>query len=127
MERLTGALLDRLTHHVHILEINGECYRLKQSRQTSVMPTSDCPETPLPGRLEMTPLRITHPDIFAGQLAMTLMLDGVLPGALFDRSSCSCSGILSSLTVKRKCPHDGECDIDAERADKASGPQQLDG
>ena len=87
MERLTGALLDRLTHHVHILEINGECYRLKQSRQTSVMPTSDCPETPLPGRLEMTPLRITHPDIFAGQLAMTLMLDGVLPGALFDRSS----------------------------------------
>ena len=23
-ERLTGALLDRLTHHVHILEMNGE-------------------------------------------------------------------------------------------------------
>ena len=40
-ERLTGALLDRLTHHVHILEMNGESYRLKQSRQTSVMPTSD--------------------------------------------------------------------------------------
>ena len=31
-ERLTGALLDRLTHHVHILEMNGESYRLKQSR-----------------------------------------------------------------------------------------------
>jgi DNA replication protein DnaC len=30
-ERLTGALLDRLTHHVHILEMNGESYRLKQS------------------------------------------------------------------------------------------------
>ena len=40
-ERLTGALLDRLTHHVHILEMNGESYRLKQSRQTSVMTTSD--------------------------------------------------------------------------------------
>ena len=40
-ERLTGALLDRLTHHVHILEMNGESYRLRQSRQTSVMPTSD--------------------------------------------------------------------------------------
>ena len=40
-ERLTGALLDRLTHHVHILEMNGESYRLKQSRQTSVVPTSD--------------------------------------------------------------------------------------
>jgi len=33
-ERLTGALLDRLTHHVHILEMNGESYRLKQSAQT---------------------------------------------------------------------------------------------
>jgi DNA replication protein DnaC len=32
-ERLAGALLDRLTHHVHILEMNGDSYRLKQSRQ----------------------------------------------------------------------------------------------
>lgn len=32
-ERLTGALLDRLTHHVHILEMNGESYRLKHSRK----------------------------------------------------------------------------------------------
>ena len=32
-ERLTGALLDRLTHKVHILEMNGESYRLRQSRQ----------------------------------------------------------------------------------------------
>ena len=31
-ERLTGALLDRLTHHVHILEMNGDSFRLKQSR-----------------------------------------------------------------------------------------------
>jgi hypothetical protein len=30
-ERLAGALLDRLTHHVHILEMNGESY-LKQSK-----------------------------------------------------------------------------------------------
>ena len=30
-ERLTGALLDRLTHHVHILEFNGDSYRLKHS------------------------------------------------------------------------------------------------
>ena len=30
-ESLTGALLDRLTRHVHILEMNGESYRLKQS------------------------------------------------------------------------------------------------
>ena len=32
-ERLTGALLDRLTHHVHILEMNGESFRLKQGRR----------------------------------------------------------------------------------------------
>lgn len=32
-ERLTGALLDRLTHHVHILEMNGESYRLATSKQ----------------------------------------------------------------------------------------------
>ena len=30
-ERLTGALLDRLTHHVHILSLNGKSYRLAQS------------------------------------------------------------------------------------------------
>ena len=33
-ERLTGAILDRLTHHVHILEMNGESFRLRQSRKT---------------------------------------------------------------------------------------------
>ena len=32
-ERLTGALLDRLTHQVHILKMNGDSYRQKGSRQ----------------------------------------------------------------------------------------------
>jgi DNA replication protein DnaC len=32
-ERLTGALLDRLTHRVHILEANGPSYRLKESKR----------------------------------------------------------------------------------------------
>ncbi len=31
-ERLTGAMLDRLTHRVHILEANGESYRLKDAK-----------------------------------------------------------------------------------------------
>jgi len=35
-ERLTGALLDRLTHHVHILEMNGDSYRLNQSRKRNL-------------------------------------------------------------------------------------------
>ena len=38
-ERLTGALLDRITHHVHILEMNGESYRLKQSRSRRRQPS----------------------------------------------------------------------------------------
>ena len=32
-ERLTGALLNRLTHHVHILEMNGDSYRLARSKK----------------------------------------------------------------------------------------------
>lgn len=42
-ERLTGALLDRLTHHVHILELNGDSYRLehsKKARQPAAAPAS---------------------------------------------------------------------------------------
>ena len=42
-ERLTGALLDRLTHHVHILELNGDSYRLehsKKARQPAATPAS---------------------------------------------------------------------------------------
>jgi len=32
-ERLTGAQLDRLTHHVHTLEMNGDSHRVKQSKR----------------------------------------------------------------------------------------------
>jgi len=32
-ERLTGALLDRLTHRVHILEANGPSYRLAEAKR----------------------------------------------------------------------------------------------
>ena len=37
-ERLIGALLDRLTHHVNILEMNGESYRLNQSKARHAKP-----------------------------------------------------------------------------------------
>ncbi len=39
-ERLTGALLDRLTHPVHLLEMKGESYRLNQSRKRRKSPTT---------------------------------------------------------------------------------------
>jgi DNA replication protein DnaC len=32
-ERLTGALLDRLTHRVHIIEANGPSYRLEEAKR----------------------------------------------------------------------------------------------
>jgi len=39
-QRLTGALLDRLTHRVHILEANGESYRLAESKKRARRRTS---------------------------------------------------------------------------------------
>ena len=32
-ERLIGALLDRITHRVHIIEANGESYRVKDAKK----------------------------------------------------------------------------------------------
>jgi DNA replication protein DnaC len=42
-ERLTGALLGRLTHHVHILEMNGDSCRLNQSKRRSRHARLDAP------------------------------------------------------------------------------------
>ena len=38
-ERLTAALLDRLTHRAHILEFVGESYRFRQRLQRDALPT----------------------------------------------------------------------------------------
>ncbi len=35
---------DRLTHHVHIIEMTGESYRLKRSRENDVSQASDLPD-----------------------------------------------------------------------------------
>jgi DNA replication protein DnaC len=46
-ERLIGVLLDRLTHHVHILEMNGDSYRLAHSKRRSRRHRADAtPEAP---------------------------------------------------------------------------------
>jgi DNA replication protein DnaC len=58
-QRLTGALLDRLTHHVHILELNGESYRLKQSkarRQHAPRPSDEGAEAADPEAGEIIPV-----------------------------------------------------------------------
>ena len=53
-ERLTGAPLDRLTHHVHILEMNADSYRLKQSkgrkRRTTGEPATETTVDPEPAK-----------------------------------------------------------------------------
>jgi DNA replication protein DnaC len=46
-ERLTGATLDRLTHRCHIIECNGESYRLKDAkRRRQGSPSSSGDKTP---------------------------------------------------------------------------------
>ncbi|MBN2269153.1 MAG: IS21-like element helper ATPase IstB [Sedimentisphaerales bacterium] len=51
-ERLTGALLDRLTHRVHIIEANGPSYRLRQSKKRLQKPDPDVDEGNPPSRQE---------------------------------------------------------------------------
>jgi len=44
-ERLTGVLLDRLTHRAQILEANGPSYRLRESKRQLQRRGSQPPET----------------------------------------------------------------------------------
>ncbi|MCE3269049.1 MAG: transposase [Burkholderiales bacterium] len=37
-EALSAAIMDRLIHHSHIVNINGESYRLKQKRKAGIIP-----------------------------------------------------------------------------------------
>ena len=65
-ERLTGALLDRLTHHVQILEMNGDSYRLNQSQKRqkkakAKQQISSHPPTPVgPQAPPLAPSRISQ-------------------------------------------------------------------
>ena len=34
---LTSAMLDRLLHHAHVIQIRGESYRLRQARQSGLI------------------------------------------------------------------------------------------
>jgi DNA replication protein DnaC len=45
-ERMTAALLDRLTHRCHIFEMNGESYRFRESLKAKKPRKSDQPSKP---------------------------------------------------------------------------------
>ena len=40
-EALTAAIMDRLIHHSHIVNINGDSYRLKQKRKAGIIPVKN--------------------------------------------------------------------------------------
>ena len=76
-ERLTGALLDRLTHHVHILEMNGDSYRLKGSRQDAGPQPPDCTQatsSSYQNGSPLAPVTARRRDISHEQLAWPFML-----------------------------------------------------
>ena len=39
-EALTAAIMDRLIHHSHIININGDSHRLKQKRKAGIIPVN---------------------------------------------------------------------------------------
>ena len=61
-ERLTGALLDRLTNHVNILEMNGGSYRLRRSRDSAAF---SGPLTPHQALGHRTPAEVFHQAVAA--------------------------------------------------------------
>ena len=66
-ERLTGALLDRLTHHVHILEMNGQSFRLNHKpRAKQGLDDLTCASPPAGNCARPTPslrFRLTPPPV----------------------------------------------------------------
>ena len=49
---IATAILDRLLHHSHVINIRGESYRLKDKRQSGLL-TSSRLLTPTPGETQM--------------------------------------------------------------------------
>ncbi len=47
-ERLTGAILDRLTYHIHILEMNGESFHLRESHKSKAKNNQNWPSASAP-------------------------------------------------------------------------------
>ena len=103
----------------HTLVVDETADRLEQ-RGDDVFPqfrngfeaTGSVSGTRIAGRPEIV---VRHAD---GGVAVYVARTGE-PEAVDE--ACRRPAIMSSVTVQRKCPHEGECDIDAARAGKASG------
>ncbi len=54
-KRLRGALLDRLTHRRHNLEVNGKSYRLRQASKRSTCPHKAGLKIEMHSRIGQTP------------------------------------------------------------------------
>ena len=105
--------VDRLTHHVHILEMNGDSYRLKRSRENAASQSSgysgDVQFVRRPVRARTAPLTPCHcrrQDISHEQLVGTFSLNFDAPVAQFpsafyrwiaDDFECSASTVLTVL------------------------------
>ena len=97
-ERLTGAVLDRLTHRCHILEATGESYRLQDARRRSTgKKAAKNPTTP-PKKDQSAPGRLTAATGPAlGQGAFFL---SHTPGVIIPSSH-----IPSATVFNRSAPH----------------------
>ena len=78
---------------------------------------------PMPGDRRPNRLGLQDLQLFLGEIPYLQATAG--RGTHSSTGVCCCSAIRSVLTAKRKCPHYGECDIDAARAGKTSDTQQL--
>ena len=60
---IASAILDRLLHHSHVLNIRGESYRLREKRQAGLFPSQHLNHTPQEVRREQTSgsILIQHP------------------------------------------------------------------
>jgi DNA replication protein DnaC len=46
-QTLTAALLDRLLHHAHIVQISGQSYRLKGKKTAGIAPVTESEQAPV--------------------------------------------------------------------------------
>ena len=64
---IASAILDRLLHHSHVLNIRGESYRLREKRQAGLFPSQEHSQQPLGDRAGGNPATATGTDKISEQ------------------------------------------------------------